>query len=161
MTNDTPSYDLGGLVLVNSDIFSHDGGHLWSSLLGLEGDPHFHPVHLASHAVIAFGFLLLAASWKVLYDAQRDGSLATTGPYAYVRHPQYVGFILIMLGFLLQWPTLLALLMFPVLVVMCVRLARQEERAVRQRFEQRWDSYAARTPGLVPRLWAPRPGTVH
>jgi steroid 5-alpha reductase family enzyme len=38
----------------------------------------------------------------MLYDAQRRGALATTGPYAYVRHPQYVGFILVMFGFLLQ-----------------------------------------------------------
>ena len=144
-----------------ADIFSHEGGHLWYSLLGLEGDPHFHPVHLASHAVIAFGFLLLAASWKVLYDAQRDRRLATTGPYAYVRHPQYVGFILIMLGFLLQWPTLLTLLMFPVLVVMYVRLARQEERSVRARFGNEWDLYEARAPAFFPRPWAFRPGAVH
>ena len=36
-----------------------------------------------------------------------------TGPYAYVRHPQYDGFILIMFGFLFQWPTLITLIMFP------------------------------------------------
>jgi len=144
-----------------ADIFSHEGGHLWYSLLGLEGDPHFHPVHLASHAVIAFGFLILAASWKILYDAQRDRRLATTGPYAYVRHPQYVGFILIMLGFLLQWPTFLTLLMFPILVVMYVRLAQQEERSVRARFGNEWDLYEARTPGFLPRPWALRPGAVH
>jgi len=143
-----------------ADIFSHEGGHLWYSFLGLEGDPHFHPVHLASHAVIASGFLLLAVSWKVLYDAQRDRRLATTGPYAYVRHPQYVGFILIMLGFLLQWPTLLTLLMFPVLVVMYVRLARQEERSVRARFGNEWDLYEARTPRFFPRSRALRLGAV-
>ena len=60
----------------------------------------------------------------MLYVAQQAGRLATTGPYARVRHPQYVGFILIMFGFLLQWPTLLTLAMFPVLVWMYVRLAR-------------------------------------
>jgi protein-S-isoprenylcysteine O-methyltransferase Ste14 len=58
------------------------------------------------------GFILLSAAWKVLYEAQRQQTLATTGVYAYVGHPQYVGFIVIMLGFLLQWPTLLTLLMF-------------------------------------------------
>ena len=56
---------------------------------------------------------MLARSWPVLYEAQQHGRLATTGPYAYVRHPQYVGFIVIMLGFLLQWPTLLTVVMFP------------------------------------------------
>ncbi|MBS1223626.1 MAG: isoprenylcysteine carboxyl methyltransferase, partial [Proteobacteria bacterium] len=38
--------------------------------------------------------------------AQRRHRLAITGPYARVRHPQYIGFILIMTGFLFQWPTL-------------------------------------------------------
>jgi hypothetical protein len=63
---------------------------------------------------------------------QRRGELAQTGPYAYVRHPQYVAFILIMLGFLLQWPTLLTLLMCPILVITYVRLARREEQEVRR-----------------------------
>lgn len=56
------------------------------------------------------------------------------GVYEYVRHPQYVGFIVIMLGFLMQWPTLLTLLMFPVPVVTYVHLARIEEREGLQEF---------------------------
>jgi protein-S-isoprenylcysteine O-methyltransferase Ste14 len=75
------------------DPFSHDAGHLWYTLLRLKGDPHHHPIHIASYVVIGCGFWLLAASWRVLYQAQRDKVLATTGPYAYVRHPQYDGFI--------------------------------------------------------------------
>ena len=54
---------------------------------------------------IGGGFVLISAAWKRLFDAQRQHRLATTGIYAYVRHPQYVGFILVMFGFLLQWPT--------------------------------------------------------
>ena len=70
------------------------------------------------------------AAWKVLYEAQRQHTLAVTGPYARLRHPQYAGFMLILLGFLLQWPTLLTLIMFPILVTMHVWLARREEREV-------------------------------
>lgn len=106
----------------------HDAGHLWYSLLGFEGDPHWNPIHILSNVVIVGGFLLLAAAWRVLYAAQQAGTLATTGPYRYVRHPQYVGFILVMLGFLLQWPTLVTLAMFPILVAMYVRLAHREPR---------------------------------
>ena len=62
--------------------------------------------------------VLLAASWLVLYEAQRQHTLAVTGPYDWLRHPQYAAFVVIMLGFLLQWPTLLTLLMFPMLVTM-------------------------------------------
>lgn len=134
------------------DLLSHNSGHLWPTLLGWQGDPHLNPLHLLSNIVIGAGFILLAAAWDVLYKAQRAHQLATTGLYAYVRHPQYVGFILIMLGFLLQWPTLLTLIMFPILVVMYVRLARREEQEVLTEFGQAYTRYAANTPAFFPRL---------
>jgi protein-S-isoprenylcysteine O-methyltransferase Ste14 len=81
------------------DPFSHDAGHLWFTLFGMHGDPHSSVMHLLSLAAIFGGFILLSAAWKVLYDAQSRQMLATTGVYEYVRHPQYVGFIVIMLGF--------------------------------------------------------------
>ena len=133
------------------DLSSHNAGHLWETLFGWKGDPHLNPLHLLSSAFIFGGFYLLASAWNVLYRAQRAGQLATTGPYAHVRHPQYDGFIVIMLGFLLQWPTLVTLVMFPVLVVMYVRLAVREEAEARATFGEEWERYAARTPRFVPR----------
>lgn len=136
----------------NLDLLSHDSGHLWSTLLGEKGDPHFGVLHIASYALLGFGFYLLSAAWNVLYHAQRNATLATTGPYARVRHPQYVGFVLILLGFLLQWPTLLTLLMFPLLVIMYSRLALTEEAQMRRQFGSQYDAYAARTPAFLPSL---------
>ncbi len=134
------------------DLFSHEAGHLWSTILGLEGDAHFSAPHLLSFVLIGGGFLLLSAAWKVLYAAQRTHSLATTGPYGRIRHPQYAGFVLILLGFLLQWPTLLTLAMFPVLAYMYVRLARNEEREALRQFGEAYGRYAARVPGFIPRM---------
>jgi len=134
------------------DFLSHDAGHLLETLFGWKVNPHFGPFHIASNLLIAFGFILLYRAWQVLYEAQRSGRLATAGPYARVRHPQYVGFILIMFGFLLQWPTILTLAMFPVLVLMYVRLARFEEREAEGRFGDDYRRYAAGTPAFVPRL---------
>ena len=134
------------------DLFSHEAGHLWETLLGWRGDPHVNPAHLLSNVFIGGGFILLASAWRVLYEAQRTHRLATTGAYAYVRHPQYVGFILIMLGFLLQWPTLPTLVMFPILVVMYVRLARREEREALAAFGEAYARYAANTPAFFPRI---------
>ncbi|MEX0696265.1 MAG: isoprenylcysteine carboxylmethyltransferase family protein [Dongiaceae bacterium] len=134
------------------DWFSHDAGHLPEMLFGWQANPHFGPFHLLSFALIGGGFVLIAAAWRVLYEAQRRRALATTGPYAHVRHPQYAGFILIMLGFLFQWPTILTLLMFPVLVAMYVWLARREEREVLAVFGDAYARYAARVPAFVPRL---------
>jgi protein-S-isoprenylcysteine O-methyltransferase Ste14 len=131
---------------------SHSSGHLWNDLIGWQGDPHLSPFHLASYALIIAGFWLVATAWRVLYAAQKSGQLATTGAYAHVRHPQYVGLLLIMVGFLVQWPTIPTLLMFPVLVVTYRRLGIREERAAREQFAERWDAYAAQTPRMIPRL---------
>ena len=139
-----------------ADLLTHDAGHLWYSLIGFQGNPHLNPVHLASNLFIFGGFVVLARSWRVLFAAQQAKTLATDGPYARVRHPQYVGFIVIMLGFLLQWPTLVTLVMFPILVVTYARLARREERDVRATFGAAWDAYAAETPRFIPRLGAGR-----
>lgn len=134
------------------DPLSHDAGHLWYTVLGMEGNPHLNPVHIASNLSLAAGFIILASAWPVLYKAQREGRLATTGPYARVRHPQYAGFILILTGFLLMWPTLLTLLMYPVLVWMYVRLARREEQEALREFGEAYRRYMDITPGFFPRL---------
>jgi len=88
----------------------------------------------------------------VLYEAQRNHRLATTGAYARVRHPQYIGFVLIMTGFLFQWPTVVTLVMFPILVFMYVRLARREEHDARAEFGDVYSRYEASTPAFFPRF---------
>lgn len=134
------------------DWFSHDAGHLLEMMFGWKANPHAGPFHILSFIFIGGGFILISAAWKMLYDAQQTRSLATTGPYSYVRHPQYVGFILVMFGFLLQWPTILTLAMFPVLTFMYVRLARSEEKDAQAEFGMAYDKYAADVPGFIPKL---------
>lgn len=135
----------------NIDWFSHDAGHLLEELFGWRANPHFGPFHILSFLFIGGGFILISAAWKTLYAAQKSQSLATTGPYRYVRHPQYVGFVLVMFGFLLQWPTILTLAMFPVLVWMYASLARQEERDAFSTFGEAYTTYAVQVPAFIPR----------
>jgi methanethiol S-methyltransferase len=139
----------------NVDWFAHDSGHLLEMMFGWKTNLHFGPFHLLSFAFIIGGFVLISAGWRVLYQAQRERRLADWGVYARVRHPQYDGFVLVMFGFLLQWPTILTLLMFPLLVAMYVRLARHEETEARRTFGAAYDAYAAVTPGWFPRLGGP------
>ena len=129
---------------------SHNSGHLWNDLIGWKGDAHFSPFHILSYAFIGGGFWLIASGWKHLYAAQKAKRLATSGPYELIRHPQYMGFILIMVGFLVQWPTFATLLMFPDLLVVYRKLAIREEREVSAEFGAEWQAYAEERPRFLP-----------
>lgn len=135
-----------------TDIFAHDGGHLWHTVFGFEGDPHSNPIHWIANLLIFVGFFITYRSWQLLHAAQQAKQLVTTGPYARVRHPQYVGFMLVMVGFLVMWPTLLTLLMFPVLMFVYVRLAKKEEQLILDEFGDAYRDYVKRVPAFFPRL---------
>jgi protein-S-isoprenylcysteine O-methyltransferase Ste14 len=134
------------------DWFSHNSSHLLQTLLGWRGDAHFGPLHIISNVFVLGGFVLLGISWKMLHRAKRDHKLAITGPYSRVRHPQYAAFMVIMLGFLVQWPTLPTLMMFPVLVWIYMRLARREEKEALKEFGEEYVRYAGITPRFFPKL---------
>ncbi len=136
------------------NLYAHENGHLWQTLLGIGSESplaaHFNLLHIFSNLLIAGGVLLIMNAWRILYQAQRSEQVATTGPYAYVRHPQYVGFVAVLTGFILQWPTLLTVLMFPVLVWMYARLAVVEEKEIHARFGATYQAYAEETPRFIP-----------
>lgn len=130
--------------------FTHNNGHLLNTLLGLGGDPHFNILHLISYALIIGGLMLLGKAWEVLYKAQKQHGLAIVSVYKYLRHPQYLAFILIILGFLVQWPTLITLFMAPILVFRYIRLAKAEEKEMLQVFGNEYADYKAKVPGFFP-----------
>jgi protein-S-isoprenylcysteine O-methyltransferase Ste14 len=134
------------------DFLSHDAGHLLEVVFGWRANPHLGPFHFLSFAFIGAGFWLLSVSWKTLYAAQRAHRLAITGPYARIRHPQYAGFVLIMTGFLLQWPTLVTLVMYPILVFMYARLAMREEADMITQFGEEYRRYRATVPAFIPKI---------
>jgi protein-S-isoprenylcysteine O-methyltransferase Ste14 len=134
--------------------FSHDAGHLLEMTFGWRANPHAGPFHILSFVFIGGGFMLISTGWHVLYQAQREGQLADTGIYARIRHPQYDGFVLVMFGFLLQWPTILTLAMFPVLVFMYWRLAKAEERESLAVFGNAYRDYMEQVPAFFPRFSA-------
>jgi len=80
-----------------------------------------------------------------------DHRLVTSGPFALVRHPMYLGGILAELGALLlyrTWATLLIALNVPVLV----RRSGIEERLLAEQFGEQWEEYRRRVPAWIPRL---------
>ncbi|CAJ0700284.1 methyltransferase family protein [Ralstonia holmesii] len=143
------------------DFLAHDSGHLLEMMFGWRANPHFGVFHIVSNVLIFGGFIMLASAWRVLYTAQCAHRLAMSGLYARMRHPQYVAFVLIMFGFLLQWPTILTVLMFPILVWMYVRLAKEEEKEALAEFGREYEEYRSRTPAFFPHLGSPPGAKVH
>jgi protein-S-isoprenylcysteine O-methyltransferase Ste14 len=75
--------------------------------------------------------------------------LVTGGPYAFSRNPQYIGFILFTIGMVLYWPTLITIPMGCVLCVAYYRLARSEEKELRQTFKEKYSIYAEKVPRFI------------
>lgn len=107
-------------------------------------------VRLLGSAMIFAGFLVIYLGWRQVHRS--GGELLTTGLYGAVRHPQYVGLLLFTVGQLVQWPTLVAAVLWPAVAVLYWRLALREERALRTQFGARYDRYASGVPAFLPRL---------
>ncbi|MFN4133246.1 MAG: methyltransferase family protein [Candidatus Hadarchaeales archaeon] len=135
--------------------FSAAEGHLLANLLARLGIWDLNTgvlvVMMLSTLIILAGFWLIGIGWQKIHKSE---GLVTDGIYAHVRHPQYLGIILITLGFLIQWPTLLTLAMWPILVVMYYQLAKKEELELETRFTKDYQKYKHRVPMFLPSLHA-------
>lgn len=129
--------------------FSHASGHLWLTFLG-GGAAMMSAIHLVSNGLVFVGFVIMWKGWKQIHGAQNK--LVTGGLYAYVRHPQYSGLFLVMIGMLIQWPTIITAAMFPVLIYVYSRLSKREEVEMVKTFGDDYRRYAGKTPMFVPRL---------
>jgi len=129
--------------------FSHASGHLWLAFLG-GGAVMMMVIHLISNGMVIIGFAIMWKGWKLIHTAK--GELVTEGPYAYVRHPQYAGLFIIMIGMLIQWPTIITAFMFPVLVFVYYRLSKREESEMIRIFGDVYKKYMEETPMFIPRL---------
>lgn len=127
--------------------------YLVGSLAGgtLLGPPYPVPlvIRLMGSAMIFGGFVVIYVAWRQIHRS--GGELVTTGIYGVVRHPQYVGLILFTAGQLVQWPTLIAALLWPAVAWLYWRLALREEAALRAQFKHRYERYAADVPAFLPR----------
>jgi len=123
-------------------------GHAWAYLFGW-GDRGADLCDWIGQGIILAGMVVVWIAWRQLYRA--GGRLVRDGLYRRVRHPQYAGFLLFMIGCLINWPTVLTLLMFPVLVVTYYRLARREEADALAKFGDEYRAYQKATGMFWPR----------
>ncbi|MFQ5689985.1 MAG: methyltransferase family protein [Gemmatimonadota bacterium] len=138
-----------GLRLGGGTPYGHLQGHLLATLVGLPA--------WGALLICQVGALLMVAGLWVMWRAWRQihrtgGALVTDGMYGRVRHPQYAGLFLITIGMLVQWPTLLTLLMWPLLTLAYYRLALREEREMVARFGPFYEAYRKEVPAFIPQL---------
>ncbi|MDI6744510.1 MAG: isoprenylcysteine carboxylmethyltransferase family protein [Thermodesulfovibrionales bacterium] len=129
--------------------FSHASGHLWVTFFG-GGAAMLTIIHLISDGLVIIGFIVMWKGWKLIHGAK--GEIVIEGPYAFIRHPQYSGLFLVMIGMLIQWPTIITALMFPVLIFVYYRLSKREEGDMINTFGDEYKKYMERTPMFVPKL---------
>jgi protein-S-isoprenylcysteine O-methyltransferase Ste14 len=109
-------------------------------------------------ALSLVGALLVIQGWKVIHrrywsKEEGKGTLVTDGIYAYIRHPQYTGFILITLGLLVHWATIPLLIMWPILMLLYYRLAKREEKDMEKEFGTPYVEYKKKTSMFFPSRW--------
>jgi len=127
--------------------FSHKFGHLWVVIFG-GSDLAWAIVMGGSLLLMLAGYILLSKGWRQVHGA--SGAMVTDGVYAFARHPQYTGLFLVITGFLIQWPTLLTVLMAPVLLYAYAHLARSEERYMVEHFGNAYLDYRKQVPLFFP-----------
>ncbi|VAV85014.1 hypothetical protein MNBD_DELTA01-390 [hydrothermal vent metagenome] len=132
----------------------HMSGHLWSSLFGW-GTGMAMVEMLVGYGFVFAGISLIVKGWKQIYDARNEKKLVTGGVYRYIRHPQYTGIYLAIFGQLIHWPTIPTLVLFPVIIWAYYHLAKKEEKAMIKDFGDRYRTYMASTPMLLPKagMW--------
>ena len=126
--------------------------NFWSQLFDLGELPMVIAMVIGYAFFVIPGVGLLAKGWREIYHARREGRLATDGLYGVVRHPQYTGIFLAIFGEgIVHWPTLFSVVMFPIIVLAYVLLARKEERQMLAEYGERYRDYQRRVPMFFPR----------
>jgi protein-S-isoprenylcysteine O-methyltransferase Ste14 len=145
-------YLLTGFLGVDLPLTPYSG-HLWATLLGYGPVGAILEMTLG-YTFVATGLALLIFGWREVHQARREGRLGTHGPYSLMRHPQYTGIMLAVVGQLIHWPTIPTLILAPFIVWLYVRLARREEAQMIARFGEKYQAYRRHVPMFLPRWQA-------
>lgn len=129
--------------------FAHINGHLLGTLLGLSEAGKLWICQIGG-LFMTIGLLIMGVGWWQIHRS--SGKLVTSGLYRFVRHPQYMGLFLITMGMLIQWPTLITVLMWPILIWKYYGLAKLEEAEMIEAFGEEYVEYRRRVPAFIPRL---------
>lgn len=142
------------IVSLSHQAFRLHKDHFWAHLLSqtelMTAETALGLMMAVSSTLIALGLFIFSLGWKEIHRG--GGELVTTGLYSIMRHPQYLGLILIVVAFLIRWPTLPTLLFAPYFVGRYVLLAKQEDRELEKKFGEDFRRYKEKVPGFIPPL---------
>ncbi len=127
----------------------HVKGHLWASLFGW-GTGMAMVEMVVGYTFVFLGLSLIVRGWQQIYKARKEDRLVTHGIYRYIRHPQYTGIYLAILGQLIHWPTIPTLVLFPMIVAAYYTLARKEEKVMIEKFGDEYSAYVKKVPMFFP-----------
>ena len=106
---------------------------------------------LVGAAVSITGIGIVIIGWFTLYKNKKNTELVTSGIYKYSRHPQYLGIMLISIGWFIHWPSLLTLSMLPVLIYFYYKLTKDEEKEMIEEIDnpKMYIEYMDNTPRFI------------
>ena len=118
------------------------------------------PVRVVGLAVGLAGAVLLGRLMIHEAAVREDHALIESGPYRFVRHPVYAGYLALLLGSGVASLNVCLWLLWPVSLLGILIQAASEEQLLRERFGRDHERYVRRTGRLVPRFWekAAEPG---
>lgn len=133
--------------------FDISSNNLWSQLLGAEyGETGMIIGMIFGYIFVIAGIWLIVQGWREVYKARKENRLATQGVYKIVRHPQYLGIILAIFGEgVVHWPTIISVILFPIITCAYVMLAKKEDRDLLAKFGDEYRHYSETTPAFIPR----------
>jgi protein-S-isoprenylcysteine O-methyltransferase Ste14 len=142
---------LGAALLIALPFCDHHGLAAWGQNTGLR---IWGAAFVAVGGTIMFWSILdLGRQYSPELPIQTEHHLVTTGWYQHLRHPRYLGLIVVVLGIALVFRSWIGLAAVVVTAGGFVWRIVGEEKMLEEEFGEQWAAYCQHTWRLIPRLW--------
>jgi protein-S-isoprenylcysteine O-methyltransferase Ste14 len=103
--------------------------------------------------VLAFGIMLIRSAEKALFSEGPEApTVIETGILGHVRHPLYLGVLIIYISFIIGTFSVISFAIFVIVAVIYNKLANYEEQDLERIFGEEYLEYKTRVPKWIPRL---------